>query len=218
MAEELIKLKTTVKKIFYLLGYDISKSGIKKIKFIRPSSIFIQQYFGDKKIVGAEVGVWTGTNSLNILENMPNIEKFYAIDSWAPYDSSDRCLEELKWAEDLTRNRLSKFPGCVILKKTSSEAVNDIKAGELDFVYIDSDHCYEAIKADIENYYSLLKKGGVLAGHDIENVGHETEEGREKDDILEPRNGVARAISEFCVAHNLILRIQAPDWFCIKEE
>lgn len=213
MAEEIIKLKTKLKKIFYAIGYDISKKGIRKIKLIRPSSIFIQRYFGDKKIVGAEVGVWSGTNSLNILKNMPNIDKFYAIDPWKPYDSSSRCLEEIKWAEDLTRARLSKFKNCIILKKSGTEAVKDIKE-ELDFVYIDGDHIYESVKEDIGNYYKLIKKGGVLAGHDIENVEQTT---KGKDDILESGNGVARAISEFCVAHNLDLRIHAPDWwFLVK--
>ena len=35
-----------------------------------------------------------------------------------------------------------------------------------DFVFIDADHSYEAVRADILAYRPLVKRGGILAGHD----------------------------------------------------
>lgn len=37
---------------------------------------------------------------------------------------------------------------------------------DLDFVFIDADHSYEAVKKDIEAWYLKVKKGGIFAGHD----------------------------------------------------
>ena len=47
---------------------------------------------------------------------------------------------------------------------------------KLDFLFIDGDHSYEGVKRDFEMYSPLVRKGGIIAFHDIvsgppENVG-----------------------------------------------
>jgi predicted O-methyltransferase YrrM len=37
----------------------------------------------------------------------------------------------------------------------------------LDFLFVDGDHTYDGIKKDFEMYYPLVKKGGIIALHDI---------------------------------------------------
>jgi cephalosporin hydroxylase len=37
----------------------------------------------------------------------------------------------------------------------------------VDFLFIDGDHTYEGVKADFENYFPFLRKGGMVAFHDI---------------------------------------------------
>jgi len=39
--------------------------------------------------------------------------------------------------------------------------------GPYDFVFIDGDHTYAAVKADWENYRTMMTPGGVMAFHDI---------------------------------------------------
>jgi len=57
------------------------------------------------------------------------------------------------------------------------ERVREILGGqELDFLFIDGDHTYEGVKRDFEMYSPLVRRGGVIAFHDIvpgppENVG-----------------------------------------------
>ncbi len=46
-----------------------------------------------------------------------------------------------------------------------------LEGKELDFLFIDGDHTYEGVKKDFEMYSPLVRKGGLIAFHDI--VGHD---------------------------------------------
>lgn len=73
----------------------------------------------------------------------------------------------------------------------------------MDFIYIDGDHSYSQAKKDMKNYFLKVKKGGLLAGHDITG---------KKDNW-----GVARAFLEFCSEKGLKPRITRTDWYIIKK-
>ena len=48
------------------------------------------------------------------------------------------------------------------------EEVKRISSGyKVDFLFIDGDHTYEGIKRDFEMYSPLIRKGGIIAFHDI---------------------------------------------------
>jgi predicted O-methyltransferase YrrM len=55
----------------------------------------------------------------------------------------------------------------------------------LDFVFIDADHTYEGVCADIKAWWSKVKQGGALCGHD---AAHPNFPGVSKalDDIFTP--------------------------------
>lgn len=55
-------------------------------------------------------------------------------------------------------------------------------APRVDFLFIDGDHSYEGVKADYENYGPLVRKGGMIAFHDV---------------IKEPRVQVWRLFDDF---------------------
>lgn len=38
---------------------------------------------------------------------------------------------------------------------------------KVDFLFIDGDHSYEGVKADYENYGALVRRGGLIAFHDV---------------------------------------------------
>ena len=58
--------------------------------------------------------------------------------------------------------------------------------GELDFVFIDGEHSYEAAKADIEAWWHKVRSGGLLMGHDYDRQRFP---------------GVCRAVDEFGESH-----------------
>ncbi|BCX15609.1 MAG: hypothetical protein KatS3mg097_501 [Candidatus Parcubacteria bacterium] len=51
------------------------------------------------------------------------------------------------------------------------ETLNKVKevlnGNQLDFLFIDGDHSYEGVKKDFEMYSPLVRKGGIIAFHDI---------------------------------------------------
>jgi predicted O-methyltransferase YrrM len=47
------------------------------------------------------------------------------------------------------------------------KAVSGASGGSLDFLFIDGDHSYAGAKADFELYGPLVRKGGIIAFHDL---------------------------------------------------
>ncbi len=57
-------------------------------------------------------------------------------------------------------------------KQVTLEKVKQILGNnQLDFLFIDGDHSYEGIKRDFEMYSPLVKKGGIIAFHDVAPKG-----------------------------------------------
>jgi len=53
-------------------------------------------------------------------------------------------------------------------KNETLEQIKAILTGrKLDFLFIDGDHTYEGVKKDFEIYSPLVRKGGIIAFHDI---------------------------------------------------
>ena len=60
-----------------------------------------------------------------------------------------------------------------------------------DFIYIDGDHDYEAVRSDLEVWYPKLKKFGVMCGDDF---GHPS------------GFGVIQAVTEFAFRNKVIVQ------------
>jgi hypothetical protein len=89
------------------------------------------------------------------------------------------------------------------LRKTSESAIREFQNEEaFDFVYIDGNHSYEAIKNDIRLYYPLIKSNGLIGGHDYTPY----------------TETVMRAVNEFAEEAKLELHTVFPDWFIAKHE
>ncbi len=116
---------------------------------------FIKGQFGNKPLIGAEIGVKGGDNATDILKTL-NITKLYLVDSWQG---------EFGRFFKIAKNRFKNNKKVVIFKDSSLEASKKITES-LDFVYIDADHSYEAMKRDIKVWSEKVKTGGFVCGHD----------------------------------------------------
>jgi predicted O-methyltransferase YrrM len=58
---------------------------------------------------------------------------------------------------------------------TLNRVINLLGDKKLDLLFIDGDHSYEGVKQDYEMYSKLVKKGGIIAFHDVhESSFHES--------------------------------------------
>jgi len=165
------------KNIPYILKFDFKAL---RPQLIRPTIEEVRKQ-NKKDIVGVEIGVYKGLNSLSILNNL-DIKRLYLIDCYKSYDEFiDTDMEKIK---DIAIKNLKKHTGKIkFIFNTSENACSHIP-DDLDFIYIDGNHEYEYVKKDIELYYPKIKQGGIIGGHDY------------------PREGIVKALDEFGELYN----------------
>lgn len=57
--------------------------------------------------------------------------------------------------------------GRLVVLHTTTDAAAAVVANEsLDFVFVDADHHYEAVRSDIEHWWPKVRPGGWFGGHD----------------------------------------------------
>jgi len=129
---------------------------------------------------GAEIGVAYGENAKWILDEWKG-KMIYLIDPYCEqplemytegHETSlgDEHFEaRLTYAKDHLKDHTAR---CAWLRFRSQDVVEKIKTREiklrpLDFVYIDGTHHAPYVDQDLEGYWPLVKKGGLMGGHDF---------------------------------------------------
>jgi len=130
-----------------------------------------------KNPIGAEIGVMECGFSKNILTMKEDL-RLYCIDPfligyevyYRPGGGRQYTFENQKDFDKLYENAVStlgKFGDrAELIRESSVEASKRIQNASLDFVFIDGDHIYESVKADIFAWAPKVKSGGFIVGHD----------------------------------------------------
>lgn len=124
----------------------------------------------DKTMI--EIGSFVGESTVLFAKSF---KKVIAIDPFMEgYDESDPTSHSFDFDNvyQTYLDRVTIHSNIETIVDTSDNAVKDLSGKEFDFIYIDGIHTYEQVKKDIENYLPLVKKGGVIGGHDYVNGGH----------------------------------------------
>lgn len=122
----------------------------------------------------AEVGVWRGHTSLVLLQQLPSIKEYHLIDPWEVYDEyiesgDNKANAQLPLAQRQCTMYLQAHRSKLVWHKAYSvQAAQTIPDASLDLVFIDANHAYEYVKEDIESWMPKVRKGGILAGHDLD--------------------------------------------------
>jgi glycosyltransferase involved in cell wall biosynthesis len=117
----------------------------------------------------AEIGSWKGRSTDALLKN--GHAQVYAIDTWL---GSTDAKDETNWRakqEDIFetfKKNVGHYPNLSINRKLSLEAVKDYEDGFFDAIFVDANHTYEEVKADILAWLPKAKK--IISGHDYNAV------------------------------------------------
>lgn len=136
-----------------------------------------------------EVGCWHGRSTAYMAEEIKRRMlpvTFYAVDTWK--GNEDNGLVELVRRDhggDLfptfVRNmsRVGVYDYITPIQEPSTTAAARFPDRSLDFVFLDGDHTFEGVAADLRAWGPKIKPGGCLAGHDIDypTVHRAVEEG-----------------------------------------
>lgn len=153
-----------------------------------------------KSAICAEIGVWKGDFSKQILETVKP-KKLHLIDPWKfTPEYKDRWYggtiaknqKDMDGIYEGVKKAFKNDNRVVIHKSFSHEIVRKFRDNYFDFVYVDGNHSYEYVKRDLENFFPKVKKGGIMAGDDYISFWS-----------LLNRFAVKRAVDEFVKKHNL---------------
>lgn len=123
--------------------------------------------------LGVEIGVAAGVFSEIMMEANPGVE-LYGVDPYIKHDGyvDYQLASTFTKLENEAHSRLDRFGNFYhFIKALSMEALDKFEDGELDFVYLDGDHSFESVVADIAGWTKKLKKGGIISGHDFAHHG-----------------------------------------------
>lgn len=121
-----------------------------------------------------EVGSWLGRSAalmgVEIINSGKDIE-FFCVDPWIDGGPDLRDTKHYKELTDspfalFTKNTAPVAHVITPLQGMSVEMSKQFDDGSVDFLMLDGDHSYEAVKADIAAWLPKMKKGGVISGDD----------------------------------------------------
>lgn len=167
-------------------------------------------------MVAAEVGVLRGVLSEYLLGQNRTL-KLFMVDNWLTVDQQPECYKATNDDHALHKDparvrthrveaekRAKRFAGrAYIMPVASVEAARSMDHFSLNMAFLDADHSYEGVKADIEAWLPKVTPGGWIGGHDYANT--------------DPRFnfGVTEAVDEWAKETGRKIETDANyTWFC----
>lgn len=163
---------------------------MKNIKYRRD----LWQLF-DEPGAAAEIGVAEGNNSEDMLRwrmrrpgyDGPVVTTLYLVDRWqtVPTQAGDAAFPQEWHDKNLAQvnSRIRPYGNrAVILRGASTEMAHQVDDSALTLLYIDGDHSYDGVMADLLAWTPKVKPGGFVALHDFLTESYQ----------------VGQAVREFC--------------------
>jgi hypothetical protein len=120
----------------------------------------------------AEIGVYRGQFAARLLDRCQGIRTYYMIDPWRhlddwnkPANRSDDTFEAY-FAEAMESTR-AHADRRVVLRGRTSEVIDEVPDGSLDFAYVDGDHTLRGITVDLLKVFPKVRGGGWIGGDDF---------------------------------------------------
>ena len=162
--------------VFLLIRNFIFYIQSKIDNFTLDKRAYIIKQFKKKSII-AEIGVWRGDFSQEILLNV-SPKELVLVDPWI-YDEKIRgCAPQVKGSEPInqkffdeaknsTYEKFQSLEFVKILDMNSENASSKFNNNYFDYIYIDGEHSYKAVMKDLQSWYPKLKINGKIFGDDF---------------------------------------------------
>lgn len=138
----------------------------KEIQYSEPMrwDAILKRLPGNKKLIGAEIGVLHGETAYRLLRERPLLTHIM-IDPWTRYGNDEIIDTENITAYEYTKKRV-EFAGerAIIKREFSHEAVQEVEDKSLDYVFIDGDNQRDQYLFDISAWIGKIKPGGWIGG------------------------------------------------------
>jgi len=122
----------------------------------------------DKEII--EIGCYLGV-STELFAMFS--KKVTSIDLWGSdlsYNGGECPQSYWPIIENKARTRLQPYKNTTLVKSSSTEYSKNVNDNSIDLIYIDGNHSYESVTGDITVWYNKIKKGGIISGHDYNQI------------------------------------------------
>jgi hypothetical protein len=147
----------------------------------------------------AEIGVFRGELSGEILFNC-NPNELFLIDCWNVSENPDDalCFRNKVEGDVIYNEVLNNFSAQIssgqinIIRDYTTNCVDKFPDKFFDWIYLDADHTYEAVKRDLELFEPKIKDDGFILGHDYTNSALAQQQ----------KFGVIEAVNEFVKKYN----------------
>jgi hypothetical protein len=154
-----------------------------------------------KNPVGVEIGTAEGYTTEYLLRTISDL-KLTGVDPYLPYEdwNGDKNLhKDIEYKE--FQKRVEKFNDRYRHElKTSDEAASKFADDFMDFVFIDGLHTYDQVLKDCKTWYTKVRHGGILCGHDFNRIPD-----------------VRKAVEEFCHSKNYTIEFAHQDMWYIRK-
>jgi hypothetical protein len=166
-----------------------------------------------------EIGTWRGDFAQVMCDKLAP-DKFYAVDPFALYEGYTDKPNPSEFANqqnlDALAARVADRIGRMLpegrsqlIRDMSCSVVDTFEDNSEDVVYIDADHKYDPVLADIRAWYPKIKPGGILCGDDYIDGSHVE------------KFGVIPAVNDFAAEHGLTFAVTSgpnPTWVFCKDD
>jgi len=121
-----------------------------------------------------EIGLGKGMTVSYLLKNIKDPEfRMWGVDPFTTYPelrtnnaASARFIRTMHRNEGLVEAAVDGDTRFTLIKKMSDDAALDFGNESIDVVFIDGNHSYDYVLSDMEKWTPLVKKGGIVSGHD----------------------------------------------------
>lgn len=111
-----------------------------------------------------EIGSCRGRSTCAWADHLPAGGVVHAVDIWEGDEGESNYQQfQVNLADHIAAGR-------VVAHRGSAAAMVDLVPSHVDLVFIDGDHSAEAVERDWVMYAPRVRRGGILAGHDYNNI------------------------------------------------